>query len=218
MNPQSLFPGLGFVVVLGSAWGLAEAGLGLALESCARFASGSIMAGAALFFLAAARRRTGDARGPLLAVLIAAAFKLFDAALLGLPVRHGAVANPIFAFAVEGLAFVLLFGLFRNRAETRPSARFLLGGTAALAASVMSPAAKMITGIPACVLPGTNLPLALVFAPAAAAVGALAVPLAWRFAAWAKAKGDRRGTVWSRVAPAAAALAALLAVAVLRLV
>ncbi len=218
MNPKSFFPGLGFVVVLGSAWGLAEAGLGLALESCARLASGSIMTGAALFFLAAARRRTGDARGPLLALLIAAAFKLFDAALLGLPIRHGAVANPLFAFAVEGLAFVLLFGLFRRRAEIRPSARFLLGGTTALAAAVMSPAAKIITGIPACVLPGTNLPLSLVFAPAAVAAGALAVPLAWRFAAWAEAKGYRRETVWSRVTPAAAALAALLAAAVLRLV
>ena len=218
MNPKSPFSGLGFVVVLGSSWGLAEAGLGLALESCARLVSGSVMTGVALFFLVAARLRTKDVRGPLLAVLFAAAFKLFDAALLGLPVRDRAVANPLFAFAVEGLAVVLLFRLFGRRAETRPSARYLLGGTTALAAAVMSPAIKMVTGIPACVLPGTSLPLSLVFSPVAVVLGALAVPLAWRFAAWAEAKPLLRGSAAARFVPAAATLAALLAVAVLRLV
>ena len=38
------------VIVLGAAWGLAEAALGLGLHKCASQASGSIMTGVALFF------------------------------------------------------------------------------------------------------------------------------------------------------------------------
>ena len=41
------------VLILGSLWGLSEAALGMYLRRCAASASGSLMTGAALFFLAA---------------------------------------------------------------------------------------------------------------------------------------------------------------------
>ena len=94
----SLSASLGFLVICGSVWGLSEAALGLALETCAKIVSGSIMTGVALFFISAAWTRTKRAAGPAVVVGFALAFKLLDALLLGLPLKHGAVANPMYAF------------------------------------------------------------------------------------------------------------------------
>ncbi|MDH4220789.1 MAG: hypothetical protein OEW23_18685, partial [Candidatus Aminicenantes bacterium] len=95
MNESTPKSYLGMVIVLGSVWGLAEAALGMGLRSCAAFVSGSIMTGVALFFLAAGLVVSKRALGVFLMVLIAALFKLFDALLLSLPLRHGAIGNPI---------------------------------------------------------------------------------------------------------------------------
>jgi len=62
---------LGMVIVLGSVWGLSEAALGMGLRSCAAFVSGSIMTGAALFFLAAGWMVSRNVFGVFLMVLIA---------------------------------------------------------------------------------------------------------------------------------------------------
>jgi len=167
---------LGLVVLLGSAWGLSEALLGLALQSCARLVSGSVMTAVALFFLAAGLSVTRRAETAGFMVIIAVLFKLFDAALLSLPVRSGAVANPIFAFAIEGLALIVLASVlpawknsFRGRA--------FLGGASGLSSAGVFPLVGLVTGVPACLLPGTSLPLAWVFAPIAAGLAALTVPL-----------------------------------------
>ena len=83
------------VLVLGSVWGLSEAALGMSLRQCASTVSGSIMTGTALFFLAAAWALSPRVRTIAAMAGLAAAFKLFDALLLGLPVLHGAIGNPI---------------------------------------------------------------------------------------------------------------------------
>jgi hypothetical protein len=216
--PQKKFlSAVGLIVVLGSAWGVAEAGLGLALNACAKLASGSIMTGAAIFFLAAARLRARSARGPLLAVGLALGFKLFDAALLGLPLRHGAVANPMFAFVVEAAAVTLLFALLGRKAEAGWRGRALLGGCAAGLSALAFPLVNLATGVPACLLPGSTVPLSIAFAPLAIAAGAGAVPLAFAF--MRRAEGwtwDRRPAMRYAV-PAAAALLSLAAMALLRL-
>ena len=89
---------LGIVVMLGAVWGFSEAALGMELRSCASFLSGSIMTGVALFFIAASWILTRKITGIAHLLVIASLFKMFDALLLSLPIQHGAVANPIFAF------------------------------------------------------------------------------------------------------------------------
>ena len=178
----------GPVLALGALWGLAEAGLGMGLRQCAAQISGALMTGVALFFLAAGRRLAGRATAVAVMVGTAAAFKLLDALLLGLPVRHGAVANPIFAFVVEGTAFLAVIALIRKELAEKHIGRGLLGGLSALVAVNVFPLVKFATGIPACVVPGTAYPLSLYYAPIAIGASLLTVPLGWlageRLAAW----------------------------------
>ena len=122
---------LGLVIVLGSVWGLSEAALGMGLRSCAAFVSGSIMTGAALFFLAAGWMVSRKVFGVFLMVLIASFFKLFDALLLSLPLKHGAIGNPIFAFFMEAAAFVIIISIIRTKIIKKPAGQALLGGLSA---------------------------------------------------------------------------------------
>jgi len=215
---QKTFPSaLGFLVVCGSVWGLAEAGLGLALESCAKLASGSIMTGVALFFIAAAWARTRRVAGPALAVGIALAFKLFDALLLGLPIKHGAVANPMFAFVTEGLALLVIVPFLAESCKQKAVGQAFLGGMSALLAVNLFPLVKFATGIPACVVAGGTTALSLHYAPIAVGVSLLTVPLGFLAAAKAGAWDERRAIApgISRWAVPAAAIALCLAVQVL---
>lgn len=173
------FPSRSWAVVLGlgAVWGLSEAGLGLGLKSCASLASGSIMTAVAFFFISAAWSRTGSMAAVPVLLLIGGGFKLFDALLLSLPVRGGAVANPLFAFATEALAFILIFSVGRAAGRSRPLGQALRGGGAALLAAGAFPLVKHITGVAACVMPGTRIPLAWYFAPLAIGLSLLTVPL-----------------------------------------
>jgi len=112
MNKTNLKSHLGIGIMLGSIWGFAEVALGLGLRSCAALVSGSLMTGVALFFICASWVSTRRFYVPVLIVIIACLFKLFDALLLNLPVIHGAVANPMFAFLMEGFAFLILVAVF----------------------------------------------------------------------------------------------------------
>ena len=216
--PQKKFlSAVGLIVVLGSAWGVAEAGLGLSLNACAKLVSGSIMTGVAVFFLASARLRARSARGPLLAASLALGFKLFDAALLGLPLRHGAVANPMFAFVVEAAAVILFFAVLGRTAEAGIRGRVLLGGCAAGLSALAFPLVNLATGVPACLVPGSAVPLSVAFAPLAIAAGAGAVPLAFAFMRRAEGWTWDRRPGWRLAVPAAAALLGLAAMALLRL-
>lgn len=191
---QRTFPSaLGFLIVIGSVWGLAEAGLGLALESCAKLASGSIMTGVALFFIAAAWARTRRVTGPALVVGLALVFKLFDALLLGLPIKHGAVANPMFAFVIEGLALLIIVPFLADAWKRKAVGQAFLGGTSALLAVNLFPLVKFATGIPACVVPGGTTPLSLYYAPIAVGISLLMVPLGVLAAAKAGALEGRFG-------------------------
>ena len=210
------FTAFGPAIVLGSAWGVAEAGLGLALNACAKAASGSLMTGVAVFFLAAARLRTRSARGPLLAAAVAAAFRLFDSALLGLPVRSGAVANPLFALGLETAAVILFFGLFDRGPRPGRAGRAFLGAGAAGLSALAFPLVKPATGNPACLLPGSSWPLSVALAPLAMAAGALAASLAYAFSARVESRTIETRPVLTWAAPAAAALLALAVITLLR--
>jgi hypothetical protein len=165
------------IIILGAVWGLAEAGLGLGLQKCASLASGSIMTAVALFFIAATWILTRHFIGLVIAVFLVSLMKMFDAFLLSLPLRHGAVANPIFAFWTEALAFLVIVLVLKETLVQKKSGQAVLGGLSALAAVNLFPLAKFATGIPACIFPGTNYPLSLYYAPLAVGLSLLTVPL-----------------------------------------
>lgn len=168
---------LGMVIVLGSVWGLSEAALGMGLRSCAAFISGSIMTGVALFFLAANWMVSRRIFGVFLMVLIASFFKMFDAMLLSLPIKHGAIGNPIFAFFMEAIAFVILVSIIKEKLVQKPGAQALLGGMAAVLAVNLFPLVRFATGIAACVVPGTGYPLSLYYIHFAVLASFTTVPL-----------------------------------------
>ena len=205
---------LGPILVLGSLWGLSEAALGMFLRQCASTVSGSVMTGAALFFLAAAWALSPRARTVALMVGLAAGFKLFDALLLGLPVLHGAIGNPIFAIVVEGAAFALIVSVVSRSVTAKAAGQGLAGGLSALVAVNLFPLVKFATGVAPCVT-GTAYPLSLYYAPIAVALSALTVPLGLRAGAALAGLATRPARLgW--LSPAAVALS-LGALAVLRL-
>ena len=177
MEKSNFRSNLAIAVTLGSVWGLSEVMLGAGIKACAHTVSGSVMTGVALFFIAAAWVATKSYHFPVLVVLIACLFKLFDAVLLSLPVLHGAIGNPIFAFLLEGFAILLLIAIFRKQTWQKRSSRALLGGGAALIAVAMFPLVKYATGIPACVYSSTAVPLSIFFAPIAILFSAFTVPV-----------------------------------------
>jgi hypothetical protein len=186
-------PRLGFVIALGAAWGLSEAALGMGLRSCASAMSGSIMTGVALFFIAACWVICQSWWGVAFLVIIASLFKLFDALLLSLPVMHGAVANPIFAFIMEGAAFLIIVSLVRDKIFKKNASQVLTGGLSALVAVNLFPLVKFATGIPACVVAGTGYPLSLYYAYIAVALSLVTVPLG--ILAGAKIRSLEKGLV-----------------------
>jgi len=164
------------VLVLGGLWGLSEAALGMSLRQCASTVSGSVMTGVAFLFLAAAWAISPRLRTMALMVGMAAGFKLFDALLLGLPVLHGAIGNPIFAIVMEGAAFVLILSVVSKSIAGKAAGQGLSGGLAALVAVNVFPLVKFATGVAPCVT-ATSYPLSLYYAPIAVALSALTVPL-----------------------------------------
>jgi len=169
----------GPVLVLGGLWGFSEAALGMYLRACASTVSGSLMTGAALFFLAAAWTLSPRVQTAAAMVAVAVSFKLFDALLLGLPILHGAIGNPIFAIVMEGAAFVLIVGVVSRALAGKAVGQGVVGGLSALVAVNLFPLVKFATGVAPCVT-GTSYPLSLYYAPIAVALSALTVPLGVR--------------------------------------
>ena len=188
MEKSNLRSQLALAVILGSVWGLSEVLLGAGIRACAHTISGSVMTGVALFFIIASWAATKNFHIPVLVVLIACLFKLFDAVLLSLPVMHGAIGNPIFAFLLEGFASLMLIAVFRKQTWGKRSSRAYLGAAAALIAVAMFPLVRFATGIPACVYPGTAVPLSIFFAPIAILWSAFTVPVGF-------VAGERIGTI-----------------------
>jgi hypothetical protein len=206
------------VIMLGAAWGLSEAALGLGLQRCASVASGSIMTAVALFFIAAVWVATRRVVSLVLTIALVTVIKLFDAYLLALPVRHGAVANPIFAFWTEALAFLLIIAVLKETSAKKWTGRAVGGALSALVAVNLFPLVKFATGIPACVVAGTAYPLSLYYAPFAIGLSLITVPLGFKVGEWiAEAEARKGAFVRSKayrylVTPAAAALCLLIIV------
>ncbi len=176
MSEKLLPTPLGFIIMIGAVWGLSEAALGLGIRACASSLSGSVMTAVALFFLSLAWVLSPRIISFFWLLLIVSGIKIFDAWLLSLPIRHGAVANPIFAFWTEALAFLVLFGVMKTTLVQKKAGQGLLGSLSALLAVNLFPLVKYATGIPACVVPGTGFPLSLYYAHVAIGLSFLTVP------------------------------------------
>jgi hypothetical protein len=174
------------------------------LRQCASTVSGSVMTGAAFLFLAAAWAISPRLKTMALMVGMAAGFKLFDALLLGLPVLHGAIGNPIFAIVMEGAAFVLILSVVSKSIAGKAAGQGLSGGLAALVAVNVFPLVKFATGVAPCVT-ATSYPLSLYYAPIAVALSALTVPLGL-FAGSALAAAETRPVRLRWLSPATVAL------------
>ena len=176
MDKKPLRAYAGIVLLLGAVWGLSEAALGMWLKNCASTVSGSLMTGFAFLFIAVSWFVSRRVSGVVLLVLVACVFKLFDAYLLSLPVVDGAVVNPIFAFILEGAVFLICISVWKKTSLQKRTGQGFLGGISALGAVGLFPLVKFITGIPACVAPGTSVPLSLYYAPLAIGLAVFTVP------------------------------------------
>ncbi len=176
MSQKLSSPQFASIVMLGAVWGFSEAALGLALKRCAAVASGSVMVAVALLFIAAGWVLVRRVSGVVLMVALVTLIKLFDAQLLSLPLIHGAVANPIFAFWTEAIAFLVIIALLKDSLLTKKYGQAALGGTAALLAANLFPLVRFATGIPACVVQGTAYPLSLYYLPFAVGLSLVTVP------------------------------------------
>ena len=176
MNRKSPGFSLAAVILIGSVWGLSEAALGMGLRKCASSVSGSLMTGAAFFFIAAAWTVSRRFSSIFLVVIIASLFKLFDAALLSLPILHGAIGNPIFAIIMEGAAFMMIAAIIQKKLKEKAPGQALFGGLAALVAVNLFPLVRYTTGVPACTAAGTGYPLSLYYAYVAVAASMITLP------------------------------------------
>jgi len=211
------------ILMIGAVWGFAEAALGAVLRACASFVSGSIMTAAALFFISTAWVMSRRILNLVWLVLIVSLIKMFDARLLSLPIRHGAVANPIFAFWTEILAFLVILGVAKTALAERRAGQAVVGGLSALVAVNLFPLVKYATGIPACVVPGTGYPLSLYYAPVAIGLSLLTVPLGFWVAEKVLAAEQRpdafiRTKAFARLISPATLATCLLILVLLRLV
>jgi hypothetical protein len=180
MEETNVRRNVGTVILLGAVWGLSECLLGAALHVCASSISGSMMTGVAFFFIAAAWAADRKAISATFIVAIAVLFKMFDAVLLSLPLRNGAVTNPMFAFILEGGAFVVLAVILKEAWKRRTAGRAVWGGMAALISATAFPLVRFATGTAACLVPGTTTPLSWYYAILAVGISLLTVPLGLR--------------------------------------
>ncbi len=169
---------LSLLITVAALWGVVEAILGMFLRGvCASKVTGSLMTGAAFFFCSIGLAYTRRLWIPLLMLIVVTVFKSFDAFLLHLPFKHGAVANPIFGFITEVFAIIFIFWILDKQLRGKMYGRALMGGLSALVAVNLFPLVRFFSGIPACVYPGTQYPLALYFAPIAVGVSMVTVPV-----------------------------------------
>jgi hypothetical protein len=215
----------GQIILLGSAWGFIECGLGAGLKACASSISGSVMTAVALFFVAVAwvaggrtsfrpgarpgLRSTGE-RGQsepsertrgfgiergvanvAFLIVVAIGFKMFDALLLGVPLRSGAITHPAFAFVLEGVGFLIAGALLMRWLKPSSGRGMLWGGASALLAAAAFPLVKFASGIPACVVAGSAIPTAWPYAPLAVGLSMLTVSLGFKTAEKSRTSAPR---------------------------
>ena len=166
------------IITIAFIWGLAEAGLGIALKaSTGNGFHNALMTGLAFLFFAAAYQVYHSFKGIAILLGVSIVMKLMSALFLNVSIFHPAIINPVFAFCVEALAFVLIVLILNDRGMTLSWKSLIIGGLMALVAVNLFPLAGYVTGHPACKVPGTSYPLSLYYAPMAVGIAAFNFPL-----------------------------------------
>jgi len=163
---------------IGSVWGFLEALAGILLHGTPNWIYlGSIMTGIVAFLLAFGLSTNRKFRYLWISFAIVILFKILDAMLLGLPKIHMKIGNTVFAMTLEMLAMLASIKLIRGKLSEKTAGRMLTGGFYAVLAVGIFPIVKIFTGMPACVIPGTNIPVSLYCSPIAIGLSALLFPL-----------------------------------------
>ncbi len=163
------------VLAMGAVWGLSEALAGMWLQRCAFAFSGAILTGLAFFYISFVWTVARKAWALLLLLGVAVLFKMLDAFFLAKPLLGGAVINPVYAFVLETLAFLMLVSLFRHSFHKKNLVRLGVGAGSALLATMAFPTAGWFTGVAACLYPGTQIPLSVFTAPLAVILSVITV-------------------------------------------
>lgn len=182
MNRKNLFSNMGVILAMGSIWGLSEVIMGLWLHKCAHLFSGAIMTGIAFFFMSFVWTVARNFLSLLVLLLTACIFKTLDAVFLSVPVISGTVANPMFGFTTEILAFILVILIAARRFGDKLTVRILSGAGSAFLAVSLFPLVGIFTGIPACIYPSTQMPLSIATSPVAIILSMITVPLGFTLA------------------------------------
>ena len=114
MEKQSIRSNLAVLIAIGAAWGLTEFAAGMGLARCAANFTGAILTGLAFFWISFAWTLTRRAAAVILIVGIAMLLKWLDAWLLPVPLNHGSVLNPMYAFLTLMAGFLVITALFRR--------------------------------------------------------------------------------------------------------
>jgi hypothetical protein len=126
------------------------------------------------------------------------------------------VANPIFAFILEGAAFLIIVLLLKENRMVKRSYQVLAGGGAALMAAGSFPLVKFATGTSACIYPGTAIPLSIYYAPLAVMLSMLTVPLGYRIGE--RIMSSRLSAEGSRLSALLSPIALLICLAVMAII
>lgn len=153
------------ILIAGSVWGMSEVLMGAWLNGCAFKYTGAVMTGLAFFYMSFTLTATRKMISLLLLLTIAILFKMLDAVLLSVPVTHGSVMNPSFAFILEVMGFCIIAAVVGKRFFQKTGSRLITGAGAAIFAVVLFPVAGFVTGSAACLVAGTQIPVSIYTSP-----------------------------------------------------
>lgn len=223
MEKQTIRSNLAVLVAAGAAWGLTEFAAGMGLARCAGNFTGAILTGLAFFWISFAWTLTRRVAAVMLIVGIAMLLKWLDAWLLPVPLNHGSVLNPMYAFLTLVAGFLLVTALSRRSFLSGKRGRIILGGAAALVAVALFPLVKFATGTPACLFAATAIPVAYVTSPVAMILAMITVPLGYTAAVRHTERKkilDLSGVngLLSRLWPAAVVISAVVIITLVRVI
>ncbi len=165
-------------VATGFIWGLGEAAVRLSTKAiCPGGLIGSVLTGAAFFFFFFGRAAGLRPTGLVLIAVAAAVLKVGTSLAVGIPLIHGAVWNPVFAYSLEAGAFLAVIAIAGHWAEKTLSRTAVAGAVAALLAAMAFPLSGSVTGFAACVQPGSGLPASWAYAYVAVIAAVAVSPL-----------------------------------------
>lgn len=165
-------------IAIGFAWGLSEAVVRLSTRAaCPTGVIGSALTGTALLFFFFGRGVGLRPFSLILTALAAAALKVGSSLAVGVPLRHAAIWNPVFAYFLEMTAFLFVIAAMGGWVGQRLLRTAFTGGSAALVAALAFPLSGAVTGFPVCTMPGSDLPVSWAHAPVAVVLAMAASPL-----------------------------------------